>query len=536
MFNYSAQRATLVFTIYSIVLYFLLLSATALFSIPNFKFKQFFLGIAGISTIESLYCILQFLGVCKGENKLIAVTGSWNNPNVTAIFLSLTVPIFLYLFKEKYKKAVLFGFSSLLIALILLKCRAAFIGTVLSVIIFYTLEYQFINWIKNKKNNITAKALFVLGLMIVIPLSSQLYNAKKASADGRKLIWKLSAQMIPEKPLTGYGYGFFEKEYNLHQANYIKIGKASPEELINAGPVIMPHNELLQNAVEGGITGVLLISLFFGSILFALKQKKVNQTILKTETPFHPQNSYFNLAYASTVSFIAMSMVNSTIQIVPVMCLAIIYTAIICSTLKNTPFLKPSFLQNRRTLSILSKTGMLAASLYSAYLILGMARADGLNKKTTLLIKNADYQQVLQIMPALEPYLKENPNYWKNYGTVYFQNHSYSEALSCFKKAQSLSSLPDIYNGAGICLEKLKQYPQAIMQYEILTALYPAKFSYKMRLLKAYLKNKETDKAIALANYIVLLKPKIPSEKVNQYKNMCRTLLKNLEKQQKQVN
>lgn len=70
--------------------------------------------------------------------------------------------------------------------------------------------------------------------MIVIPLSSQLYNAKKASADGRKLIWKLSAQMIPEKPLTGYGYGFFEKEYNLHQANYIKIGKASPEELINA--------------------------------------------------------------------------------------------------------------------------------------------------------------------------------------------------------------------------------------------------------------------------------------------------------------
>lgn len=367
--------------------------------------------------------------------------------------------------------------------------------------------------------------------MIVIPLSSQLYNAKKASADGRKLIWKLSAQMIPEKPLTGYGYGFFEKEYNLHQANYIKIGKASPEELINAGPVIMPHNELLQNAVEGGITGVLLISLFFGSILFALKQKKVNQTILKTETPFHPQNSYFNLAYASTVSFIAMSMVNSTIQIVPVMCLAIIYTAIICSTLKNTPFLKPSFLQNRRTLSILSKTGMLAASLYSAYLILGMARADGLNKKTTLLIKNADYQQVLQIMPALEPYLKENPNYWKNYGTVYFQNHSYSEALSCFKKAQSLSSLPDIYNGTGICLEKLKQYPQAIMQYEILTALYPAKFSYKMRLLKAYLKNKETAKAIALANYIVLLKPKIPSEKVNQYKNMCRTLLKNLEKQ-----
>jgi hypothetical protein len=51
-----------------------------------------------------------------------------------------------------------------------------------------------------------------------------------------------------------------------------------------------------------------------------------------------------------------------------------------------------------------------------------------------------------------------------------------------------------------------------------------------MRLLKAYLKNKETDKAIALAQKIIQLQPKIPSEKVNQYKKMCLILLKNLEK------
>ncbi len=531
LLNYFTNRATLVFTIYSIVLYFLLLRAIVLFSTPNFKFKPFFIGIVGIAVIESVYCILQFLGICKSENRLIAVTGSWNNPNVTAIFLSLTVPIFLYLFKVKNKKAVVTGFSFLLIALLLLKCRAAYIGTVLSVIIFYALEYQFINWIKNNKNSITAKALFILALMIIIPLSSQLYNAKKASADGRKFIWKLSAQMIPEKPLIGYGYGFFEKEYNLYQADYIKNGKATAEELINAGPVIMPHNELLQNAVEGGIVGLLLISLFFGSILFAHRQKNENQTVLNSEPALPTQKSYFNLAYTGVVSFVVMSMVNSTIQIVPVMCLTIIYTAIVCSPLKNISLIKLSFLQNRKPFYIFSKIGILTISLYSSYLIFGMARADILNKKTKLLTEKGNYKEALQIMPALEPYLKENPNYWKNYGTIYFQNHSYNEALKCFEKAQSLSSLPDVYNGTGVSHEKLKQYPQAVLQYETLTALYPTKFLYKMWLLKAYLKNRETAKAIALANDIILLKPKIPSEKVNEYKKMCRTLISNLEKQ-----
>lgn len=149
--NYLTHRATIIFTIYSFVLYFLLLRATALFSIPNFKFKLFFIGIVGIATIESLYCILQFLRLLKSENKFYAVTGSWNNPNVTAIFLALTVPVFLYLFTTRYKKIIVTGFLSLLVALLLLKCRTAFIGIILSVIVFYSLKYQLIDWIKNKK-------------------------------------------------------------------------------------------------------------------------------------------------------------------------------------------------------------------------------------------------------------------------------------------------------------------------------------------------------------------------------------------------
>lgn len=216
-------------------------------------------------------------------------------------------------------------------------------------------------------------------------------------------------------------------------------------------------------------------------------------------------------------------------QIVPVMCLCIVYSAIICSGLKESQiFANLSFITNKTAFTILSKIGVLFTSLYSSYLIFGMASADLQNKKAKALKEALQYEQALQIMPNLEPFLKTDPSYWKNYGAIYFEKQLYHEALNCFQKAQALSSLPDIYLGTGICYEKLKQYPEAIHQYETLTALYPIKFSYRMRLLKGYLKNKETSKAAALAAEIIQLQPKIPSEKVNQYKKRCQILLKNL--------
>ncbi|WP_188219432.1 O-antigen ligase family protein [Flavobacterium pokkalii] len=519
LFHYFSNTGTLVFTIYCICLYFLLLKATILFSTANFNFTQLFIGIATIASIESIYCVGQFLGWFKSQNELFKVTGSWNNPNVIAIFLALSTPAFLFLFRGKNKKTALLGFITLLIALLLLKCRAAFIGAILSIIVFYGLEYNFINWIKDKKNRSSAKALLIISLLIIIPISSQLYNSKKASADGRKFIWKLSAQMATEKPLSGYGYGFFEKEYNLFQADYIKQGKATAEELANAGPVIMPHNELLLNVVEGGIIGLLLLLFFFGSLLLVVKKRE-------KETVTGCDNSIFNLSYAGIVAFIAMSMVNSTIQMVPIMCLLIIYAAIICSMLEPVQLpVKFTFPETNKGISILTKTTIASVNLYVLYLLFGMATADNLNKKAALLKKEKNYGQALQIMPDLAKNINSFSDYWKNYAVIHLEIKQYSKALYCMEKAKKLSSLPDIYKGSGLCYEKLHQYPKAIREYETLNALYPPKFLYKMLLLNAYLKNKDTAKTIALAQEIIQLNPKIPSEKVNEYKYRCRKLL-----------
>jgi hypothetical protein len=75
--------------------------------------------------------------------------------------------------------------------------------------------------------------------------------------------------------------------------------------------------------------------LFFCSLFIAVKQKKkLADKEYNNKTDTSSKNSIFNLSYAGIVAFVGMSMVNSTIQIAPIMCLLVIYAAIVCSLLE----------------------------------------------------------------------------------------------------------------------------------------------------------------------------------------------------------
>lgn len=526
-FKFLKNEATSLFVFYILALYFLLVSVTSLLSLQRFSLKVFFYSIVVISSLESIYCIFQYLEIFSSHSNLFFVTGSYSNPNVTAIFLALTSPVFLSFFDCKYKRTIQFCFFIMLTALLLLKCRAAFIGMIISTIVFYALDYNFLNWAKNKKNKTTVRALIVLSIIIVIPLGFYLYNAKKESSEGRKFIWKVSADLAMQKPFSGYGYGYFEKEYNLNQAKYIQQGRATNEELKNAGPVIMPHNEPLHHLVQGGLVGLILICCFFGILLFSRKEQLVIE-ITKKNVPEN-ENRYFNVSYAGVVAFIGISMINSTIEIVSIMALLIIYAAVIANVsapLKSSLF--PNLVRNN-TLSVLFRITTIVMSLYALCIISLTALADRKNKIAAILQKEKQFKKALQIMPCLEHTLGEDPNYWKNYAQLYFNEKNYPQAIACFTEAKKWSSLPDLYIGSGICYEKLQQYPKAIAEYRQLVLFLPSKYGYRFRLMEAYLKNKDTLNTIITAKEILSLEPKVPSEKVEKYKKITWSLLKKIQ-------
>ncbi|MBS7256361.1 O-antigen ligase family protein [Flavobacterium branchiicola] len=493
----------------------------------EFNHKLLLYGIALISTFQACFCILQFLGIIASRNPFFSVTGSYNNPNVIAIFLALTTPAFLVLFKTKYKKLLLFCFAIILSSLVLLKCRAAFIGTILSITVFYSLEYNFIKWLKDAKNRTSMKGLLIVSLIVIISLSSHLYNAKKESSDGRKFIWKVSSLMALDKPVMGYGYGNFEKNYNLYQAKYISEGKADSDEIKNAGPVIMPHNELLYNFVEGGIIGLFFMILFFWLLISALKVKRnINPQEIK---PKIIDDSYFNAAYAGVIAFIGISLVNSTIQVTPIMILLIMYAGLINTFLNPIGF--PSLLTislDNRTNLVFIKSVLLVFSCYMLYHLFETGKAQRQNKIADLLQKEYKLKEAAHIMFGLNKQLNEDSNYWKNYGIINLKEGKYNEALDCFNKSKKGSSLPDLYLGSAACYEKMKMYPYAINEYKQLVMFLPSKFSYRFKLMNAYLNNKDTINAGITAKQILMLEPRIPSQKVKQYKSMAAHLLKEL--------
>jgi O-antigen polymerase len=206
--------------------------------------------------VESTICFLQYLKVIDSLNRVFPVTGSWENPNVTAMFVAMAIPSVFILYIENKKhlhRLANFLLFLFIIILLILKCRTAFIGSMAGILVILNYRYRLFQKAKEKSNRSAVVIIAVILFAFLVPAINYAYRTKKNSADGRKLVWKISAKMVLKKPLWGYGYGFFERNYNLSQSTYFEDGNGSPSEMYNAGFVKMGYNEFIQNTVEGGL-------------------------------------------------------------------------------------------------------------------------------------------------------------------------------------------------------------------------------------------------------------------------------------------
>ncbi len=531
LIQYSLGYATYYYSLYFVVLWLFFFKTSLVFGNSNCKPLTVFAGVSLLAVLESVYCMAQYFGVIATKNNFFTVTGTWTNPNVTAIFLALTIPAFLFLFQSSLKKLAQIGFVMVLFALVLLNCRAAYIGSAVSILIYYAIKYQFISWIKDKKNRVTLKTLLVISLLILISIGSKLYDAKKASAEGRMFIWKVATLMVIEKPITGYGYGYFSRDYNQYQSQYIQEGKATTNELQNVDIVNMPYNEILQQWVEGGIIGVALMVLFFATLLHTRKTHP--KTIDKTVFTLQETNSdiLYQISYAAVIAFIIMSMVNTTLIVTPVMGLLLLYAAILNSKQNPLQLGKITFqFRQNKTQRLVFATLLVPICSYLVYLFVFMAIADRQNKIASDFIAKGNYKQAQKLLTQLEPQLDVDSNYWQNRASLHFQLKEYSAAISCFKKASAINTEVDYHLGAAACYNKLNQPSDAIAQYQKLILLKPSKFSYRFELMKLHFLQKDTLNTIQTAKGIVDLKPKIPSPKVVYYKRIARKVIFNLDK------
>lgn len=382
----------------------------------------------GLAVIESAVCLLQWFGILESEIPLFKVSGTWESPNVTAMFIALCIPLLIeegFHSQHKYKIVYFLLIGLEITAILLINCRTAYISLLLSVFILFGKRFE---WFKRIKN-----ASFKRIITITIPISLLftlgcygLYKIKQPSADGRFFIWKNSLSMIAECPIRGYGYGLFEKKYNLYQSDILKYNDTTKNERKNARHVFVCYNDFLEQSIEGGIiSGILYLSILLTALFRSAQQRDYESLII-----------IGNCIWMSTVNFV--------IHANPLMFILIIYVAHTAANDKN------SLKLSRLIFYTIAFTGVVTSVFCSSSLANKYHVQRAIRQATDTLA--VDFHKALDILRSKEKEAETSECFWRIYGRLLLHAKDYNHAQKALEKALEYTSNPSVQKDLVRCI------------------------------------------------------------------------------------
>lgn len=207
-----------------------------------------------IGGIQAILAIMQQCGYYCRDNYAFQITGFFSNPGPMGGFQAISLVAGLYLLgRSRGRRYVMWGYILAVVAigysLLLSDSRAAMLACITGVVVLF--------W-KNVKEFLAVKrirSVLIMPLIIIFVTILVIYRPKSASA--RLLMWRVTAEMIVEKPLFGFGVGQFDENYQLYQAKYFEDNPDSDLVAV-ADNVGHPYNEFLHVLAEQGVMGGVL--------------------------------------------------------------------------------------------------------------------------------------------------------------------------------------------------------------------------------------------------------------------------------------
>jgi O-antigen polymerase len=463
-----------------------------------------------IGSVQAIYAILQYIGILPNlfDYKL---GGSFGNPgdlaNLLGLSYTISLGLFFYNTKRKVKAILFISIIVHWVVIVLSKSRTAWLaGTISSAIIFYyfSLSSSSIKSILHacNKHIIPTALVFIVIILSFGWDSYKLYCFKTSSANGRIFIWKLSTELIYERPVFGHGYDSFITNLSLNQMDHFKQHPGDFENGWLASNSVFAFNDYLQTAVEYGIVAVMIIFLILYR-LFAFKNY--------TASP-----KKISLLFVSRVSIISVliSMLFSYPIQNPTIAFCIIILVASISSFDNNTIFSMIF---RRNL-ILFFSVILFAFLGGLFFYSSQSISNGLKwKKANNDSKTKTDNYVSQYI-SLYNFLKHDRSFLLNYGSILYKSHNYEKCISHFEKYGYLCNTTDMYLMLGYSYEKTGNYLKAEESYKMASCLIPHLFVPKYRLFKLFKLTKQDDKANESALQISRMKIKVFSETVQDIK------------------
>src|SRR5690554_2420154 len=298
--------------------------------------ELFAIVFIAIGLIESIFGFAQLYGILPNSNIYFKITGHFLNPDHFAGFIVSSTPfaVGIFVYRKSIKNKILVNVSGcyILLSLIILpatQIRGSWLALLTGFLFLMFYKHNEKNLLSLYLNGIFKKLLFAVILVSVLAASSiMLHNLKPDSVFGRLLIWKVTSQMIAEKPILGYGANQFHIKYNLTQAEYFNKGHVTEKEQLIAGNVEHAHNEYLQIWMEYGLIGLVLFLLIINSVFYPSKRFcTANKKLLSKE-------AIEVSSKASIIAVLVSSLFSFPLQIIPTLVNFTFLLALV-SSLKN---------------------------------------------------------------------------------------------------------------------------------------------------------------------------------------------------------
>ncbi len=281
-FNYQTEVSF--HKMYSIATYVLPYVAFRLIASRDYYhfWKRIILIILSVCAIwQSIYAILQVIGICESHNFMFTITGSFHNPGPFGGFLAICASLFIpSIQKEAYRFLRILYSAATILCIILLPAtlsRTALLALGISMLI-YALSFQYFRD--------TIKRYWIIAVVGISLLGVSAYLYKKDSANGRFYINKISAIAMRNNGFKGSGLGKFSRTYGETQANYFApyidniiqgdAPKKIEQERMIADCPEYAFNEYMEIGVECGIAGIVtFIILTLTAIWILYKAKSI---------------------------------------------------------------------------------------------------------------------------------------------------------------------------------------------------------------------------------------------------------------------
>ena len=459
-----------------------------------------------VGVLQALYGLLQYIGIFHSKNSFFSVTGSFENPAGFAALISLVFPIGLYKLIEANRVRRIF--YSLIIIIILMSVvasgsRTGILSIILSSIILLTLKLNlFINILKSKYRIVIISIMFITTTILTLGLK----ELKQDSANGRLLIWKVSCEMIKEKPFFGYGSKGFSSKYMDFQAGYFNKNPKSKYSQL-AGNTHHPLNEFIKTTINYGILGLAIHII----LLYILIQKSLRS-----------KSKYKSITTSVFIVFIVFSLFSYPMDYVPVWFIVFYFVLLLYT--QDFVLLK---LSNR------IRIGLLIISFISIGYVFRKALIQMKWKNIAIEAIEGNSEQMLPHYANLYPLLRHNPLFIYNYAAELNFVGKYSKSLALIKECEKTYRDYDTQMLLADNYRKLKQTTKALAIYQNVEYMIPSKFLPLDCQLEIQIENNNFREAEELAKEIIGKKVKISSNQISAIINQAKIFLEKRGKVQK---